>query len=359
MIIFASRVCRRPIAALPWVICVFLLAAIPGRAASVTLNETGSTLLYPVFKEWISDYTRVAPNVSITASATGSGTGIAAAISGDKQIGTSDAYMSDEQTEHNRDVLNIPLAISAQTVNYNVPGLNDAMLKLDGQILAGIYAGRIREWDDQRIAAINPGLRLPPEPIIPIRREDASGDTFIFTQFLDFSMPNWEDQIGYGTSVAWPAVAGERTASSNTEMVKILATTPYSVGYVGISFRDAVAAAKLGTVRLKNQSGKFVLPTAVTVSAGASVLDPRTPPDERLSLVFAPGDNSYPLINYEYAIVSKRQADPDKAAALRQFLLWAVSLEGGNAPKYLDAVGFIPLPDFIRALSENQINSIE
>jgi phosphate ABC transporter phosphate-binding protein len=202
--------------------------------------------------------------------------------------------MSDEQTEHNRDILNIPLAISAQTVNYNIPGRNGVTVKLDGQILAGIYAGRIREWDDQRIAAINPRIPLPHAVIIPIRRADASGDTFIFTQFLDFSMPSSEDQIGYGTSVAWPQVAGEHTANGNGEMVEVLAATPYAIGYVGISFRNAIAAAKLGTVRLKNQSGKFVLPTAITVNAGASELDPRTPPDERLSLVFAPGDNSYP-----------------------------------------------------------------
>ncbi len=120
-----------------------------------------------------------------------------------------------------------------------------------------------------------------------------------------------------------------------------------------------VGRAKPQLDRGRASSGKFVVPSAATVSAGASVLDPCTPPVERLSPVFAPGDNSYPLINYEYALVSKRQADPDKAAALPQPLPWAVSLEGGNAPTCLDAVGFIPLPDVIRALSENQINSIE
>jgi phosphate transport system substrate-binding protein len=96
-----------------------------------------------------------------------------------------------------------------------------------------------------------------------------------------------------------------------------------------------------------------------TITAGAAALDPRTPADERLTLVFAPGDNSYPLVNYEYVVVSVRQPDPETAAALRQFLLWAISLVGGNAPKYLDAVGFIPLPDFIRGLSEHQMNLIK
>jgi phosphate transport system substrate-binding protein len=329
----------------------------PALAAGIVLKETGSTLLYPVFQLWIRDYS--APGVSLTAAATGSGAGEQQAIAGQAEIGASDAYMSDEEAEQHPEIKNIPGAISAQTVNYNLPDLNGAGLKLDGPTLAGIYAGRITAWDAAPIKAINPGVDLPHQTIVPIRRADASGDTFIFTQFLDFSTQSWGDQIGYGTSVAWPAVASELTATGNDGMVKTTASTPYSVAYIGISFRDAIRKAGLGTAMLKNQSGKFLLPTAETIAAGASVLDPRTPPDQRLSLVFATGDDSYPLINYEYIVVSIRQPNAETAAALRNFLLWAIALTGGNAPKYLDAVGFIPLPDFIRALSQNQINLIK
>lgn len=331
------------------------LPAAPARAASITLNETGSTLLYPLFTQWIPDYAPVAPDVALTAAATGSGAGIDAALAGRARIGASDAYMSDEQFAQNPGIINVPVAISAQTVNYNIPGLNGSGLKLDGPTLAGIYTGKITTWDAAAIAALNPGMALPHQTIVPIRRSDASGDTFIFSQFLDFSTQAWEDKIGYGTSIDWPAVAAERTAAGNEGMVKAAAATPYSVAYIGISFRDAIAKAGLGTALLKNQSGKFLLPTVETINAAASSLDPRTPADERLTLVFAPGDDSYPLINYEYLVVSKRQPDAQTAAALRQFLLWAVSLQGGNASKYLDSVGFIPLPDFIRALSEKQI----
>jgi phosphate transport system substrate-binding protein len=267
--------------------------------------------------------------------------------------------MSDEEAEQNPEIKNIPVAISAQTVNYNLLGLNGAGLKLDGPTLAGIYAGRITAWDAAPIEAMNPGVNLPHQSIVPIRRADAAGDTFIYTQFLDFSTQSWADQIGYGTTVAWPAVAGELTATGNDGMVKTAAATPDSVAYIGVSFRGAIAKAGLGTAMLKNQNGKFLLPTTETITVGASVLDPRTPPDQRLSLVFATGDDSYPLINYEYAVVSIRQPTVETAAALRKFLLWAISLTGGNAPKYLDAVGFIPLPDFIRALSQNQINLIK
>ncbi|HTW72461.1 MAG TPA: phosphate ABC transporter substrate-binding protein PstS [Acetobacteraceae bacterium] len=335
-----------------------ILPPAAGSAAGLTLHEAGSTLLYPLFQRWVQDYATAHSGIAITTDASGSGDGIAAAIARRVQIGASDAYMSDEQMEQNRGIMNIPLTISAQTVNYDVPGLNGTQLKLDGPTLAGIYAGTIRMWDAPEIAAMNPGAKLPHQAIIPVRRADASGDTFLFTQFLDFSTQRWEDTIGYGTTVAWPTVAGERTATGNEGMVQALAATPFSIGYVGISFHNAIAKAGLGTAMVKNQAGKFLLPTAETVSAAASELDPRTPTDERLSLAFAPGDNSYPLINYEYAVVSVQQPDAGMAAAIQHFLLWAVSIEGGNAPKYLDAVQFIPLPDFIRALSENQINRI-
>jgi phosphate transport system substrate-binding protein len=337
---------------------VLAVSSVPASAADIVINETGSTLLYPLFQRWVPAYTAAIPDVKINIAATNSGEGIQSAIAGTVQIGTSDAYMSDEEAERNRQIISVPLAISAQTVNCNIPGLDGGALKLDGSILAGIYSGKIRQWDDAPIVALNPGLKLPHQPIVPVRRDDASGDTFVFTQFLDFANQKWEDTIGYGTTVSWPVVPGEVGAKGNDGMVKTIAATPYSIGYIGISFSNDSRKAGLGTVLLKNQNGKFVLPTAETVSAAAATLDPRTPPDERLSLVYAPGDQSYPLVNYEYAVVSINQPNADTATAIRRFLLWSIAVDGGNAAQYLDAVGFIPLPDFIRAMSEKQINRI-
>ena len=343
--------------------CLLTLTALRAMAAPMQLNETGSTLLIPLFKLWLADYAAANPNVSITTHATGSGAGMAAAISGTAEIGASDAYMTDEQAEQNPQVVNIPLAISAQTINYNLPALGATALKLNGSTLAGIYSGTIREWDAEPIKALNPGVTLPHHEIIAISRADSSGETFIFTQFLDFSCPSWGDKIGYtsgyGTTIAWPSVPDEVTAVGNVGMLQKVAATPYSIGYIGVSFAADIAEAHLGTAMIENQSGKFLLPTPDTIGAAASQLDPRTPPDERLSLVFAPGDNSYPLVNYEYAVVSTRQPSPEVAKAIRDFLLWANAPVGGNTPKYLEAVHFIPLPDFIRALNENQIARIK
>ncbi len=325
-------------------------------AGSVSLRETGSTLLLPVFQRWIADYAG-GHGVTMSAAGTGSGAGIADAIAGRAELGASDAYMSDEESEHNPGVMNIPLAISAQTVNFNLPGI--ASLRLDGHALAGIYAGRIASWGAPEIARLNPGVTLPQQPIVPVRREDAAGDTFIFTQFLDFSTQSWEDGPGYGTSIDWPEATGEKTATGNAGMVRTIAATPGSIGYVGVSFGDEIAKAKLGTVMLGNQSGAFLTPTPETIGEAASTLDVRTPADERLSLVDAPGANSYPLVNYEYVVVDAHQQNPATAAAIRQFLYWAVGVQGGNAPRYLQPAGFIVLPDFIRALSEKQIAKIQ
>jgi phosphate transport system substrate-binding protein len=357
------------IAALTVGLALFSFAA--AHSASPTIAETGSTLIYPLFKAWVAAYAKVEPDVQMTVAATGSGAGIAQAIAKQVQIGTSDAYMSDNEAMANPHILNIPLAISAQTVVANLPELHGAALKLSGPVLAGIYAGKVREWDAAPIAALNGGVGLPHHAIVPVRRADGSGDTFIFTQFLTFSTPDphlravpdllydWESNTGYGTTISWPSMPGGLTASGNQGMVDTITHTPYSIGYLGASFQAAADKAGLITAMLENQDGKFLLPTTATVTAAAAALTPRTPADERLTLVFAPGADSYPLINYEYAIVSDRQPNPQIATAVSNFLLWCIAPQGGSAASFLDPVHFIALPTSIRARSEIQIAKIQ
>jgi phosphate transport system substrate-binding protein len=335
------------------------MPALPARAAATTLVESGSTLFYPLFRIWTAQYAKASPSVRVTARGTGSEAGVKDAIAGTVQIGASDAFMSDEQLKANPDILNIPLAIGAETVNYNLPGLNKANLRLDGPTIAGIYAGTIQSWDAKPIAALNPGVTLPHHAIVPIHRSDGSGSTFIFTQFLTFSTPAWENGPNYGTTIAWPSVSGAIDAAGNPGMIQATKQTPYSISYVGTSLHDQIAKAAIGTALIGNQAGKFLLPTTDTVRAGAAALDSRTPPDERLSLVYAPGENSYPLIGYEYAIVSRRQPNPQVAAAIRDFLTWSVDSSRGSTPKNMNAVRFIPLPEYIRALTILQIEKIQ
>ena len=349
----------RPLVAAP--LCVAALTLMTSsltHAQDLTLRETGSTLLYPLFTTWVDAYTKTHPGVHITVGATGSGNGIEQVLAGKVEIGASDAYMSDVEMRQHPQVINVPLAIAAQTVNYNVAGLNATHLKLDGTVLAAIYSGAIRNWDAPQIAALNPGVKLPHQAIVPIHRAEGSGDTFVFTQFLSFATSDWENAHGYGTTIAWPSVPGSATAVGNDGMVKALQATPGSIGYVGVSFTDKLSAAQLGTAALKNGAGEFVLPSKETITAGAASLGPRTPADERLSLVFAPAPGTYPLVNYEYAIVSTKQPDATTAAALRRFLLWSIVPSETNEA-YLDTVHFIPLPPHTWELSQAQIQSIK
>jgi phosphate transport system substrate-binding protein len=297
--------------------------------------------------------------VQITSQSTGSGTGISEAISGIAQIGASDAYLSDAQMRSNADMLNIPLAISSQMVNYNVPGLNNQHLNLSGPVLAGIYQGKINQWDDPAIAKINPGVKLPHNTIVPVHRTDGSGDTFIFTQYLSFSTPDWANSLAYGTTISWPAVQGGIGAVGNPGMVNASKGTPYSIAYIGISFKSATESAGLGEAALQNRDGKFVLANDTTVGAAVNEMSAKTPADERASLIFAPGAQSYPIINYEYAIIKAQQPNAETAKALREFLTWAINPQQGAAPHFMQSVGFVALPDPIVKLSQKQIQKIQ
>ncbi len=344
------------------IVALASLVAIGGSQAAtqpqVRLLETGSTLVYPLFNLWVPGYAKSHPNVQITTQGTGSGTGISQAISGVAQIGASDAYMSNPLEKAHPDMLNIPMAISSQMINYNIPGLNNHQLKLSGPTLAGIYNGSVRYWDDQAIAKDNPNVKLPHEAIVPVHRTDGSGDTFIFTQYLSDSTPSWANSTGFGTTVSWPAVRGGMGAEGNPGMVNALKGVPYSIAYVGVSFKNAVDSDKLGTALLQNCAGDFVAADLANVSAAVQATAAKTPPDERASLIFAPGPKSYPIINYEYAIVKADQPSQTDAEALKSFLSWAIDPSGGNSEKYLDAVNFAPLPPEIVKLSKEQIDKI-
>jgi phosphate transport system substrate-binding protein len=340
-------------------LAALLLVSMGGRAlAATTLLETGSSLLYPLMNLWVAAYQQTHADVQITTSSTGSGTGISQAIAGVAQLGASDAFMADAQMK-NTPMLNIPLAISAQQINYNLPGLNNVHLNLSGPVLAGIYSGEIQFWDDAKIKDINKPVasKLPHQPIVPIRRADSSGDTFIFTQYLSKSTPSWASGPAYGTTVNWPAVSTAVGATGNASMVQTCQNTQYSIAYVGIAYIAETEKAGLGFAALENKDGKFVLPSAANIAAAAAASDKSTPPDERLSLILAPGADAYPIINFEYAIVNPKQADPAKAADVKKFLDWALS--DGQSATFLDKVHFLPLPANVQKMSRAQVAKIQ
>lgn len=327
--------------------------------AKVAIQETGSTLLYPLFNLWAPDYQKQFPNTTITTAGTGSGTGIADAASATVDIGASDAYLSSTQTTKSPTLVNIPLAISAQEIVYNIPGVT-TQLDLSGSVISKIYQGKIQYWDDPAIKALNPSATLPHLAIIPVHRIDGSGDTFIFTQYLSAVDPSgWGSSVSYGTTVPWPAVSTALSANGNGGMVTTCGATKGCIAYVGVSFASSAQKANLTMAAISNAAGKYVVPTPTSIQAEAQSFIAKVPSNEAISLIYGPGTASYPIINFEYAIVNTAQTDANKAATIRSVLTWAIDPSHGNAASYLSQVNFQPLPSSVAALSLAQINKIQ
>jgi phosphate transport system substrate-binding protein len=337
--------------------------ALPAKPASkpASLTETGSTLLFPLISTWAQDYQKLyaqssgLPLVTITTGATGSGTGLADAATGTVDIGASDAFLSPTTKSQTPSLVNIALAISAQQVNYNLPGVKN--LKLGGTVLAKIYLGEITKWNDPAIKALNPAVALPSMKIVTLHRADSSGDTFLFTSYLNKQDPSDWPSSNVSTSATFKAVPGALGEQGNGGMVAGCEATKGCIAYIGVSYLAKTQAAGLGQASLKNGSGSFEQPTPAAIKAAAAALTSKTPANETLDMINGPAPDGYPIVNYEYAIVNTKQADGTVAEDIRAFLHWAVH-KGQDSATYLDAVDFQPLPSAVVTLSDAQIAKI-
>jgi phosphate transport system substrate-binding protein len=326
-----------------------------------SITETGSTLVFPLFGTWATAYQKLytptggTPQVTITTGGTGSGTGITDASTGTVNVGASDAYLSAADVSKYPGLLNIPLAISAQQVSYNLPGVKN--LKLDAAVLAQIYSGKITTWNNSAIKALNPGVALPSMKIITLHRADSSGDTFLFTSYLNAQDPSAWSSSNVNTAVSWPSVPGSLAETGNSGMVAGCAANKGCIAYIGISYLQKTQAAGLGEAFLKNGSGKYLQPTASTISAEAASFTSKTPATETISMINGPAAGGYPIVNYEYAIVKTKQSNADQAEDMRALLHWIVTA-GQNATTYLSTVNFQALPASVVAKSDAQIAKI-
>jgi phosphate transport system substrate-binding protein len=328
------------------------------KPAGGTVSETGSTLLYPLFNLWASGYNEKYTNTTIQTAGTGSGTGISEAESGTINIGASDAYLAPSVTQASPHLRNIPLAISAQLVAYNVPGVT-AHIKLSGKVLSAIYQGQITKWNASQIASLNPNVTLPATPIVTLHRSDSSGDTFLFTSFLSKTDPSgWGAKISFNTTVPWPAAPGALGETGNSGMVSGCKATPGCVAYIGISYQTQALQAALNYASLQNAKGQFVLPNAAAIQAEAAYYVKKTPANGTISMIYGPAKGGYPIINYEYAIVSTDQQSSSTAKNIRSVLEWAINPKQGSDSSYLSQVAFQPLPAKVVAQSVKQILGI-
>jgi phosphate transport system substrate-binding protein len=324
----------------------------PGGAApaggTVRLQGAGATFPNPLYQKWLSEYGKAHPDVRIDYQSIGSGGGIKQIKEQTVDFGASDAPMKDEDLKSAPgELLHIPTVLGAVVITYNLQGVTQP-LRFSPDVVADIFLGKVKRWDDPRIKADNPGAAPPAADITVVHRSDGSGTSAVFTDYLSKVSPEWKEKVGAGTSPNWPVGLGGKGNEGVTGQVK---QTPNTVGYVELAY---AVQNKLPVALLKNASGNFVEPSLDAVTAAAAESLPTTPEDLRVSITNAGGAAAYPVASYTYILAYKDQKDAAKGKALVDFLWWGIH----DGERFAKDMLYAPLPADIVKRSEAKINSI-
>lgn len=322
--------------------------ALPDQGGQAqALTGAGATFPYPLYAKWFDVYAQKT-GVRINYQSIGSGGGIRQLLEGTVDFGASDAPMTDDQlAKAPGKILHIPTVLGAVVIIYNLPDIGGT-LRLSPDALAAIYLGEVKRWNDPRLAAENPGLKLPDMPIAVVYRSDGSGTTFVFTDYLSTVSPAWKARVGKGTSVSWPVGIGSKGNEGVAGQVK---QTPGAIGYVEVAY---AVQNRLPYAHLRNRAGNYVEPSLDHITAAAAGAAEALPEDLRVSIVDAPGPNSYPISAFTYILVYQEQKDAAKGRALVEFLRWA--LTDGQA--YAKDLLYAPLPEAVRAKALAKVKTV-
>jgi len=304
----------------------------PQASAQMLINGAGATFPYPLYSKWFDQYTQVDPSVRFNYQSIGSGGGQQQILAQTVDFGASDEPMSDVNlAKAPGKILHIPTVAGAVVVTYHLT--SRPQLQFDGPTIAQVFLGKITKWNDERIAGLNPGVKLPAADLVVVHRSDGSGTTHIFTDFLCSISPEWEKQVGRNSSVKWPAGLG---AKGNEGVAGLVKQLPGTVGYVELAYAHQ---NKLPVASVKNAAGKFITPSVESVTEALD--SARIPEDFRFSMVNPPGDEAYPIAGATWLLVYQQQKDAAKGRKLVEFLNWAMT-QGEQMAKSLD---YAPLPD--------------
>jgi phosphate transport system substrate-binding protein len=275
----------------------------------------GSSFVAPMMKKWASEYNK-ARGVEIDYTSSGSGNGVSRMIDKKNDFGCTDAPMNEEQLNKARsaggEVVHIPLVMGGVVPIYNLPDIEN--LKFTGPILADIFLGKITKWNDPALAKINEGVNLPDLAIAVAHRSDASGTSYIFTDYLSKVSTEWKDKVGKSTEPKWPVGDG---APKNPGVAQLVSGTRGALGYVELIYAEENPALKIGSVQ--NKAGQFVKASLESVTSAAANLKD-VPPDLRFSMTNADGKESYPISGAVWMVLYTKQ--PEKAAALKDMIQW-------------------------------------
>jgi phosphate transport system substrate-binding protein len=319
--------------------------ASPAKRAGTTLTGAGSTFVQPLVAQWTQPVAS-AYGYELQYSGVGSGAGIAAVTARTVDFGASDAPLTADQFTACKSCVQIPWALSATAIIYNLDGAKN-LLHMNGATLAKIFAGQITEWNDPAIQALNKGVTLPSTKIATVHRSDNSGTTYNFTDFLSSASATWKSQYGKGVAVNWPNGAGQRGSAGVAAGVS---QTPGGIGYVDVAY---ALKNHLKFFAMQNKSGKYATPGLKGILAAATS-DQKPDGNNELSIVNPPKKYplAYPIATYTYVIVP---TSSPKAADLRKFLFWAVTKGQTYGPKLL----FQPIPKPVLIVAERTIKKIQ
>jgi phosphate transport system substrate-binding protein len=324
--------------------CGVILAAGASLATAQKITACGATFPEAVYQKWFSIYHDAHKGVEINYTANGSGGGVKGVTDGTVDFGASDSPMSNtELSAAKGKILHFPTVLGAVVLTYNIPGVSQD-LKFSGDTIAGIYLGKINKWNDKALMADNPGMKLPNEDIVPVHRTDASGTTFIFTDYLSKVSPEWKSKVGAAKAVSWPAsgLGGAQSAG----VTGTLKQTPYSVGYIELLW---ALQNKLNYALVKNSSGAWVKASMESVSAAAAGV--AMPDDFRVSITNSSDKAAYPISSFTWMLIPAQMPDAAKAKAVKDFLTWML----GDGQKVAPTLFFAPLPKAVVAKEEKQL----
>jgi phosphate transport system substrate-binding protein len=330
------------------VFATLLALSLIGTAIAADLTGAGATFPYPIYSKWFNEYQKQHPDVHINYQSIGSGGGIAQVTAGTVDFGASDGPMTDQQlAAAKRKILHIPTVLGADVPAYNVPGVSGE-LKFTGPVLAKIFLGNIKKWNDPELTKINPGVKLPDADIIVVHRAEGSGTTYIWTDYLSKVSDEWKNKVGRGASVKWPVGLGQKGNEAVAGGVK---QNEGAIGYIELIY---ALQNNITYGSVQNSAGNYVKATLESVTAAAASV-PDMPDDFRVSITNAPGKNAYPISSFTWLLIPAQWSDKTKEKTMVDFLNWMV----GPGQTFTKDLSYAPLPKSVAEKVKARIKEIK
>ena len=332
--------------------------AVPNPNADLQLDGAGASFSFPLIDLWRVEYGKEYPNVQLNYQSIGSGGGVKNHIAKTIVFAGSDAPLKPAEREAAPNTLHIPEAIGGVTVAYNIPEVPESGLKLTGTVIADIFLGKITKFNDPAIQDLNPEISLPDKDIVVAHRSDGSGTTFVFTSYLNQVSAEWDEKVGAGKSVEWPAGIGGK---GNEGVANVVKTTPYSIGYIELAyaFQNNIPYAAV-----ENADGtNFVLPSMQSIAAASAGAAPALPQAHEswygISIINAPGDDSYPISTFTYLLVYENlnnvTNDPDTAQALVHMIYWMIT----DGQKFNESLHYVPIAPEVQKIGIDGLKRVQ